>query len=115
MSVSSRSSEKVNTLVIELLQSPKLLVVRPCILDRAKTLRKIVPVFQGFELRLGVRGVIRYTSEITAVVSEEGFESLRRPVLHVTTPDVDIPYSAALEKPLYPSESSIVAAVKRIC
>jgi acetoin:2,6-dichlorophenolindophenol oxidoreductase subunit beta len=53
-------------------------------------------------------------SEIAAVVVEEGFESLRRPIQRVTTPSVHIPFSAALEKPLYPSKESIVAAVKRI-
>jgi pyruvate dehydrogenase E1 component beta subunit len=53
-------------------------------------------------------------SEIAAVVAEEGFASLRRPIQRVTTPSVHIPFSAALEKPLYPSKDAIVAAVKRI-
>lgn len=53
-------------------------------------------------------------SEIAAVVAEEGFESLRKPIQRVTTPAVHIPYSAVLEKPLYPSKEGIVAAVKRI-
>lgn len=53
-------------------------------------------------------------SEIAAVVAEEGFEFLRKPIQRVTTPAVHIPYSAVLEKPLYPSKESIVAAVKRI-
>ena len=53
-------------------------------------------------------------SEIAAVVVEEGFESLRRPIQRVTTPAVHIPYSAALEKPLYPNKDRIVAAVKRL-
>jgi pyruvate dehydrogenase E1 component beta subunit len=53
-------------------------------------------------------------SEISAVMSEEGFESLRAPIRRVTTPAVQIPYSAALEKALYPSEERIVAAVKSI-
>jgi pyruvate dehydrogenase E1 component beta subunit len=53
-------------------------------------------------------------SEVSAVMSEEGFESLRAPIRRVTTPAVQIPYSAALEKPLYPSAERIVAAVKSI-
>jgi acetoin:2,6-dichlorophenolindophenol oxidoreductase subunit beta len=53
-------------------------------------------------------------SEIAAVVAEEGFESLRKPIQRVTTPAVHIPYSAVLEKPLYPSKDHIVAAVRRI-
>jgi pyruvate dehydrogenase E1 component beta subunit len=54
-------------------------------------------------------------SEIAAVVAEEGFESLRRPIQRVATPDVQIPFSAALEKSLYPSKEAIVAAVMRLC
>jgi pyruvate dehydrogenase E1 component beta subunit len=53
-------------------------------------------------------------SEVAAVIAEEGFESLRRPIQRVTTPAVQIPYSSALEKPLYPSEPRIVAAVRRV-
>jgi acetoin:2,6-dichlorophenolindophenol oxidoreductase subunit beta len=53
-------------------------------------------------------------SEISAVLSEEGFHGLRAPVRRVTTPAVQIPYSAALEKPLYPNRERIVAAVKSI-
>jgi pyruvate/2-oxoglutarate/acetoin dehydrogenase E1 component len=53
-------------------------------------------------------------SEIAAVVAEEGFGSLRKPIQRVTTPQVHIPYSPVLEKPLYPSTERIIAAVKRI-
>jgi acetoin:2,6-dichlorophenolindophenol oxidoreductase subunit beta len=53
-------------------------------------------------------------SEVSAVMSEEGFESLRAPIKRVTTPAVQIPYSAALEKPLYPNAERIIAAVKSI-
>ena len=53
-------------------------------------------------------------SEIAAVVGEEAFDSLRKPIQRVTTPAVHIPYSAALEKRLYPSQQAIVDAVKRI-
>jgi acetoin:2,6-dichlorophenolindophenol oxidoreductase subunit beta len=53
-------------------------------------------------------------SEVSAVLSEEGFHLLRAPVRRVTTPAVQIPYSAALERPLYPNKERIVAAVKGI-
>jgi acetoin:2,6-dichlorophenolindophenol oxidoreductase subunit beta len=53
-------------------------------------------------------------SEVSAVIAEEGFHSLRAPIQRVTTPDVQIPYSRALEKPLYPSEERIVAAAERL-
>jgi pyruvate dehydrogenase E1 component beta subunit len=53
-------------------------------------------------------------AEIAATVAEEAFESLRRPILRLSTPDVHIPFSPVLEKPLYPGKESIMAAVKRI-
>ena len=53
-------------------------------------------------------------AEIAAVVAEDGFESLRKPIQRVTTPDVNIPFAPSLEKPLYPSAERIVAAVKRL-
>lgn len=53
-------------------------------------------------------------SEIAAVIAEEVFESLKKPIQRVTTPDVHIPYSAVLEKPLYPNKDHVIAAVKNI-
>lgn len=53
-------------------------------------------------------------SEIAAVVVEEGFDLLRRPIQRVTTPEVHIPYSAALEKALYPSQERIAMAAKSL-
>lgn len=53
-------------------------------------------------------------AEIAAMVAEEAFESLRKPIQRLSTPDVHIPFSPALEKPLYPSKDSIIAAVKKI-
>lgn len=54
------------------------------------------------------------SSEIASVISEEAFEYLEKPIQRVNTPDVHIPYSPALEKPLYPNKDSIAAAVKKI-
>jgi pyruvate dehydrogenase E1 component beta subunit len=53
-------------------------------------------------------------SEISALVAQDGFHSLRAPVIRVTTPHTHIPYSAALEKPLYPSADKIAAAARRV-
>ena len=53
-------------------------------------------------------------AEISAIVAEEAFESLRAPIVRVTTPDTQIPFSPALEKQLYPSRSSIADAVRRV-
>jgi pyruvate/2-oxoglutarate/acetoin dehydrogenase E1 component len=53
-------------------------------------------------------------AEIAAMVAEEGFESLRRPILRLSTPDVHIPFSPVLEKPLYPSKDAIVTAVRKL-
>jgi acetoin:2,6-dichlorophenolindophenol oxidoreductase subunit beta len=53
-------------------------------------------------------------SEIAAVVAESAFEHLRKPIQRVTTPSVHIPFSPALEKPLYPSVERIVAAARRV-
>ena len=53
-------------------------------------------------------------AEIAAIVAEDGFESLRRPIQRVTTPDVNIPFAPALETPRYPSAGRIAAAARRI-
>ena len=53
-------------------------------------------------------------SEISAVISEEAFDSLKSPVKRITTPDIHIAFSPALEKPLYPKAEQIVAAATSI-
>ena len=47
-------------------------------------------------------------------VRDDYDEVLRRPIQRVTTPDVNIPFAPALEKPLYPSAARIAAAARRI-
>jgi pyruvate dehydrogenase E1 component beta subunit len=51
-------------------------------------------------------------SEIAATVAEEAFDSLRAPILRVTTPQVLIPFSPALERGLYPNAEKVVAAIR---
>ncbi len=53
-------------------------------------------------------------AEISALVAEESFDSLRAPIVRVTTPDTQIPFSPALEKQLYPNRTGIEAAVRRV-
>jgi pyruvate dehydrogenase E1 component beta subunit len=53
-------------------------------------------------------------SEIAATVVEHYWDVLSAPVLRVNTPDVHIPYSAALEPQLYPSVDRVVAQVTKV-
>ncbi|SCW90672.1 pyruvate dehydrogenase E1 component beta subunit [Sphingobium faniae] len=52
-------------------------------------------------------------SEISAIVSDEGFWDLRAPIVRVTTADTHIPFSSSMEPQLYPSKDKVVAAVRR--
>lgn len=50
-------------------------------------------------------------AEISAIVAEEGFASLKAPIARVTAPDVHPPFSMALEKFMYPTPERIGEAV----
>jgi acetoin:2,6-dichlorophenolindophenol oxidoreductase subunit beta len=54
------------------------------------------------------------SAEIAAVVSEKAFDSLKKPIIRLSAPDVHVPFSPALEGALYPTKEGIIAAVKRI-
>lgn len=54
-------------------------------------------------------------SEIAALVVEEAFDALRARIIRVTTPDTQIPFSPALERPLYPNRERIAVAVREVC
>ena len=54
-------------------------------------------------------------AEISAIVAEEAFSSLRAPIIRVTAPNMQIPFSPALEAQLYPTADKIAAAVARVC
>jgi acetoin:2,6-dichlorophenolindophenol oxidoreductase subunit beta len=58
--------------------------------------------------------VLNASAEIAAVVCEEAFESLKRPIIRLSAPDVHVPFSPALENGFYPTKEQIVAAVKRL-
>jgi pyruvate dehydrogenase E1 component beta subunit len=51
-------------------------------------------------------------AEIAAVIAEEGFDSLRRPLRRVATLDVPIPFSPPLEAYVEPTVARIVAAAR---
>ncbi len=53
-------------------------------------------------------------SQISALVAERAFDSLRGPILRVTTPQVPIPFSAALERPLFPNAERVEEAVVKL-
>ncbi|SLM18327.1 Acetoin:2,6-dichlorophenolindophenol oxidoreductase subunit beta [uncultured spirochete] len=52
-------------------------------------------------------------SEISSIVAEEGFWSLKAPIQRVTTDDIQVPFSTALEPQIYPSKEKIIAAVHK--
>jgi len=53
-------------------------------------------------------------AEISAIISEEAFSSLKAPILRVATPDAIFPYSPPLEKFIFPNDSKIEAAVRSV-
>ncbi|RWM43632.1 MAG: alpha-ketoacid dehydrogenase subunit beta [Mesorhizobium sp.] len=53
-------------------------------------------------------------SEIAAVMAEEAFDLLKRPILRLSAPDIHVPFSPALEKDFYPTKDRIIAAVRRL-
>ncbi|GAA1701886.1 alpha-ketoacid dehydrogenase subunit beta [Microcella alkalica] len=53
-------------------------------------------------------------AEISAHVVEEAFGVLKAPIVRVTAPDMQIPFSTALEKQMYPTRHTIEAAIRRV-
>lgn len=53
-------------------------------------------------------------SEIAAIVAEEGFENLKKPIRRICTKDINIPFCPELERELYPSKEKIVSCVKEL-
>jgi pyruvate dehydrogenase E1 component beta subunit len=54
------------------------------------------------------------SAEIAAIICEQAYDCLRKPILRLTAPDVHVPFSPVLEKSLYPQANQISAAVKRL-
>ena len=53
-------------------------------------------------------------AEISAMISEEVFSSLKAPIMRVATPDAIFPYSPPLEKSIFPNDTKIEAAVRTV-
>jgi pyruvate/2-oxoglutarate/acetoin dehydrogenase E1 component len=53
-------------------------------------------------------------AEISAIVAEEAFDALKAPIVRVTAPDMQIPFSPILEKQMYPTKATIAAAIRRV-
>lgn len=53
-------------------------------------------------------------AEIAAVIAEEGFDSLKKPIKRVTRADVPVPFSTVLENAIAPTEDKIEAAVRSL-
>lgn len=53
-------------------------------------------------------------AEISAIVSEQAFGTLKKPVQRLTAPDVHVPFSPALEAQLFPTSERIVAAIEKV-
>jgi acetoin:2,6-dichlorophenolindophenol oxidoreductase subunit beta len=58
--------------------------------------------------------VANVSSEIAAVMSEEAFDTLKKPIQRLSAPDVHVPFSPALESCLFPNKEKIIAAIKKI-
>ena len=54
-------------------------------------------------------------AEIAALVAEYAFDALRAPIVRVTAPDIQIPFSPVLEAEIYPTADKIAAAITRVC
>lgn len=53
-------------------------------------------------------------AEISSIVSEEVFDALKAPIIRVTAPDMQIPFSPALEKQMYPTKETIGQAIRKV-
>lgn len=54
------------------------------------------------------------TSEISAILAEEAFEYLKKPIQRLTAPDVHVPFSPILEEKMFPRKDDIITAAKKI-
>jgi pyruvate/2-oxoglutarate/acetoin dehydrogenase E1 component len=54
------------------------------------------------------------TAEIAAIVAEEAFSYLKKPIRRLTAPDAHVPFSPILERGIYPDKDRIIRAVKEL-
>jgi pyruvate dehydrogenase E1 component beta subunit len=60
-------------------------------------------------------GTCSVAAEVAATASEHVFEKLKGPIVRLTAPDVPVPFSPDLERLVYPTVDTIVAAVREHC
>lgn len=51
-------------------------------------------------------------AEVSALVAEHAFDALQSKIVRLTAPDMQIPFSPALEKQMYPRRDGIAAAIR---
>ena len=99
------AKEGIETEVVD----PRTLVPldRELILDSVKRTGRLV-VADETNLSCGI------ASELSAIVAEHGFKSLRAPILRVTRPDIPTPFSKPLDDAITPTAERICAAVRQV-
>jgi acetoin:2,6-dichlorophenolindophenol oxidoreductase subunit beta len=61
-----------------------------------------------------VHRIANVGAEIAAVVCEQAFDCLAKPIVRLSAPYVHVPFSPALEQLLYPTKDKIVTTVKSL-
>jgi len=77
------------------------------IIDSVKKTGKLVIVDEDHER-------CSFSSEISAIIADEAFDSLSAPIKRVATPTVPIPFSPVLEKEILPNSDRIIKTVKEV-
>jgi pyruvate dehydrogenase E1 component beta subunit len=77
------------------------------ILESVSKTRRLVVIENGHRMA-------NVGAEIAAVVCEQAFDCLAKPIIRLSAPDVHVPFSPALEQLLYPTKEKIVATVKSL-
>jgi pyruvate/2-oxoglutarate/acetoin dehydrogenase E1 component len=103
--VQALAEEKISAELIDP-RTLKPLDVQPILESVAKTGRLV--------LVENAHRMVNATAEIAAVVCEQAFDCLKRPIVRLTAPDVQVPFTPVLEQRLYPNKEQIGAAVKRM-
>jgi pyruvate dehydrogenase E1 component beta subunit len=77
------------------------------IIDSVRKTGRLVVVDEDYE-RCG------FSSEISAIVTEQAFDSLTAPIMRVAAPTVPIPFSPVLEDTVIPNEERIIKTVREV-
>ncbi len=77
------------------------------ILDAVHRINKVIVLHE--DTRTG-----GMASEISTIITEEGFDDLDGPVVRLTAPDTPVPYAAELEDAFIPQVDDVVSAAKQL-